>query len=306
MLSEENHSLSVIIASHNGLKELLLCLSSLQSQQIPANSFQSIEIIVVGNLSDKELIRLKELYPTVRVLPADPQASVPHLRSQGIKEAQGDILALLEDHCIPASDWYRSIFSAHRSGHLVVGGTVENGSPERIVDWAVYLFEYSAYMNPLPQGEVQQLPGNNISYNRRVLPLLKDPLEKDLWESFWHKRLLQEGIGLISNPDMVVYHHKSFGIQEFWHLVRLHGHNYAVSRTFDSSHKKWLWMVGVFFLPFIMWFRIGKRILSKRRHLKKFILASPFLLWFNIGWTLGEITGTITKRPKPETGWTKP
>lgn len=302
-MPENAPTLSVVIAAHNGLPELTTCLTSLQNQQVSADVALRVEIIVAGCFSEATASYLQQTYAAVRWLRAARPVSVPHLRSWGMREATGAIVALLEDHCAPARNWYHAMLAAHETGQLVVGGAVENGSTARLKDWAVYLFEYSPYMNPVLCGAASQLPGNNVSYHRKALYFLEKLLRQDLWEAAWHEQLAQEGIGLYSQPDIVVYHHKSFAIQGFWRLARRHAHNYAATRTFSSPERKWLWMLGAPLLPLLMVLRIGRRVAQKRNHVKEFLLASPLILWFAVGWTLGEITGTLSPYPKPEAGW---
>src|SRR5262249_20784857 len=265
----------------------------------------NIEIIAAGHFSQATLGYVQKSHPAVRLLRATGPVSVPRLRSWGLREATGDIVALLEDHCVPAPDWLHKMTLAQQSGREVVSGAVENRSTARIVDWAVYLFEYSEYMNPITRGQVKGAPGNNISYKREVLSLFKDLLELDVWESFWHRRLADRGIILTANPNMIVYHQRSFGVDEFSRLACLHGHNYAASRPLDSRTKRWFWITGAIALPLIILFRIAQRVFVRRRHWIPFIAASPVILWFAIAWTYGEITGMLTKRPKPESGWKK-
>ncbi len=302
-MAEQAQQLSVVIAAHNGRAEVENCLASLQTQELPASSPVAVEIIVAGNFCNETAAQLKQSYPDVRLLRADQAVSVPELRSWGAREAKGDIVALLEDHCAPAPGWYRAILSGHALNRQVVGGAIENASTRRFVDWAVYLFEYSAYMNPVPRGAVQQLPGNNVCYSRSALQLLESLLKQNVWETMWHRQLSTSKIELVSSPDMVVFHRKSFSVKQFWHLARLQGHNYAAARTFESAGEKWLWTIGVVGLPGLMLLRIGRRVFHKGRHLKEYLLVMPLLFWFSLAWALGEITGTVTRRPVAEKGW---
>src|SRR5262249_18065692 len=138
-MPENAPTLSVVIAAHNGLPELTTCLDSLQNQQVPAGVALCVEIIVAGGFSEATACSLQQTYTTVRLLRATRPVSVPHLRSWGMREAAGAIVALLEDHCAPASNWCHTMLTAHETGQLVVGGAVENGSTTCLRDWAVYL-----------------------------------------------------------------------------------------------------------------------------------------------------------------------
>src|SRR5258708_30989423 len=101
-MPENAPTLSVVIAAHNGLPELTTCLTSLQNQQVPADGALRIEVIVAGCFSEATACYLQQTYTTVRLLRAARPASVPHLRSWGMREATGGIVALLENHCAPA------------------------------------------------------------------------------------------------------------------------------------------------------------------------------------------------------------
>ena len=295
-------SLSVIIAAHNSKRELLSCLSALKEQQ-SINKLSKYEIIVVGYLSDETKKCIEQKYPLVKMLQTTSHLSVPALRSLGIKASEGDILSLLEDHCVPANNWIQSILTNHHMGHPVVGGAVENSCTKRIADWAVYFFEYSAFMNPVSKGKSTSLPGNNVSYKRFVIKCFDDLLEQNLWECYWHERLVQREIPLISTPDMIVYHNRSFRIMRFWHISFLHGYNYAAARPSRSRFRQMIWIMFLVFVPFILTFRVGCSIFKKQRQIKEFIISSPIILWFYIGWTIGEVIGTLSGRTINNTGW---
>lgn len=294
--------LSVIIAAHNGKSILLSCLSALK-KQCYINKPVQYEVIVVGYFNNKLKKSISEKYPEVNLLQTSSPSSVPALRSIGIMASKGDIIALLEDHCIPAKDWVQSILTNHHDGYSVVGGAVENACTRRIVDWAVYFFEYSVFMNPISEEKATTLPGNNVYYNRPAIQYFEDMLEQNLWEPFWHERLIKNGIVLYASSNMVVYHNRSFSIMRFWQLSFIHGCNHAVAGLYHSNFKKILWIILAVFFPFILTFRIGRRVLNKQRYLKEFIKASPIILWFYIGWTMGEVMGTFSGQAIKETGW---
>lgn len=302
MENEIEPVLSVVIVAHNGQTELNSCLKALKNQYLPEDPV-TCEIIVAGCLDDELKKSISGGYPDVKLLQTVSPLSVPALRSIGIKASKGDIIALLEDHCYPANDWIQTILSNHQKGYLVVGGAVENSLVGSTIDWAVYFFEYSVFMNPVSEGTTTALPGNNVSYRRSAMKYFEDLLEQNLWESFWHRRLVENDVIIYATPDMIVYHNRPFRIQRFWYLSYIHGCNHAVASTGRSNFKKLLWVILAVFLPFILTFRAGRRILKKQRYLKEFIKAAPIILWFYIGWTVGELMGTVTGRAISETGW---
>ncbi len=295
--------LSVVVAAHNGSCELSNCLTGILEQQIPSDYLKKIEIIIVGNHIDNSAEILRKKYSNLKVLKYQNPRSVPYLRSWGIREANGDIIALTEDHCVPAKNWFSTILSSHNSENIVVGGAIENAAKESITDWAVYFFEYSTYMNPIRPGCVKQLPGSNVSYSRKAVNIFEDVLEKEVWDSIWHEQLVKKSVHLTANPKMIVYHKRSFITKEFWHISLVHGRNYGVSRKWESQLRKMLWITCVVFIPFLMTFRIFICVVSKRKYIKEFIMSAPLVFWFCIAWFYGEIIGCLTKREVLDTGW---
>src|SRR5216684_2696057 len=151
-------ALSVVIASVNGYRYIAQCLRSLTGQRGPERA----EIIVVE----------------------DPR-SIPALRAIGIRKAKGDIVVTTEDHCVFEPGWYDRIIEAHgTTSHAAIGGAVENGSRDRLVDWAAYICEYGKFMLPFEAGSVTDLPGPNVSYKREVLEKVCGDLldERHAWE----------------------------------------------------------------------------------------------------------------------------
>ena len=295
--------LSVVVAAHNRSYELSNCLTGILEQQISSDYLKKIEIIIAGNHIDNSAGIFKKKYSNLKVLKPQNPKSVPYLRSWGIREANGDIIALTEDHCVPAKNWVSTILSSHNSENIVVGGAVENASKESITDWAVYFFEYSAYMNPIRPGWAKQLPGNNVSYSRKAVNVFKGLLKYELWDSLWHEQLLKKGVPLTTTPRMIVYHKRSFATMKFWYISLKHGRNYGVSRRWESQLKKMLWITCVVFIPFLMTSRIFLRVVSKQRYVKEFFWASPLILWFCVAWTYGEIIGCVTKKGEIDNGW---
>ena len=295
-------SLSVIIAAHNQKSELLSCLSALNKQK-PLDNVSDFEIIVVGRIGDALKNNIEASFQEVKIILTPEYFSVPKLRSIGIKAASNDILALIEDHCIPDLNWVNAVVQGHQGGNLAVGGAVENGSRDSIVDWAVYFVEYGFFMNPLHEGKVETVPGNNVSYRRKVIPYFEDLLDKDVWDADWHERLRDNKIELFCNPKMIVYHKRDFQPLDFWNIFKTHGRNFGASRRFSSGIHYIAWLFGAIFLPFVLTFRMAKNIFTKQKFKKEFIMAFPLIIWFYSGWVIGEIIGGVTRQPVLETGW---
>ena len=283
--------LSVVIASVNGAAHLDLCLNALARQQGGVRG----EVIVTDccGPSTRELVERK--YPEVRLISFDRRLPIPELRAIGIAHSRGPLIAVTEDHCVPPPDWYQRIVTAHRAPYAAIGGAVENASTERLVDWAVFLCEYSRYVNPVPSGVTDDIPGNNVTYKRSALPYIQDLLDAGRWEHFLHWRLQEVGERLFSDPSVVVYHRKSFGVREFLEQRFHYGRSFAGMRVQGGPlGRRLLFVVGSPALPPLLLWRIGDRLFRRRRHRLIYLKSLPLLGLFMLSWAVGEFVGYLT------------
>src|SRR5579872_2836384 len=165
--------LSVVVASVNGPAHLDECLRALENQTLKDQA----EVIVTGCCGDgiAELVRRRRL--NAKLLSFAERKTIPELRAIGMKNSEGAIIAVTEDHCLAEPHWYERILRAHQAHFGAIGGAVENHSSiTRVIDWAVFFCEYSRYMNPVPSGEVADIPGNNATYRREFLQYIADML----------------------------------------------------------------------------------------------------------------------------------
>ena len=156
----EQMRISVIIACVNGLPSIDECLTALDKER----SGYDVEIIVLNCCHDGTVEHVTRKFPSVRLLHFTRRLGIPELRAIGMDLATGAIVSIIEDHCLVQPGWFGEILKAHGKGYQAVGGTVVNGSVERVIDWAVFFCEYSAVMPPVPYGRVPGITGNNASY----------------------------------------------------------------------------------------------------------------------------------------------
>jgi glycosyltransferase involved in cell wall biosynthesis len=282
------HTLSVVIASVNGLPLISECLDSLRHQ----SKAEEIEVIVANRCEGgvAEVIRCD--YPWVKLIEAPATTTIPELRALAFGQSSGDLVAVLEDHCLAEKNWAQGMMRAHDEGHPVVGGSVENAACERFVDWAAFFCEYSGAMNPVPAGEVDAVPGNNVSYRRWVLERFRKNMEAGEWDFILHERMRASGIPLYSVPSIMVFHKMSMDLKgallQKFHFAR------AIAGT-RFGDKKWLrrtiYGMGAFLLPILLSGRIFPCVWTKRRHRRELLLSSPFLIMLLLSWGLGEAVG---------------
>jgi hypothetical protein len=278
----------VVIASVNGWEMLEPTLDAIDAQ--PERSL--MEVIVVESVGDEVRQRLRDRWPAVDVIEAQRQP-IPKLRHAGVCKARGKLVAILEDHGTVTTDWAASLLETHKGPWAAVGGAVENGK-RGLVNWAVFFCEYTAYMKPVPEGEAEDLPGNNIAYKRPHLMRHAHVLAEGKWESWINDRLRADGVAIASTNAAVVHHIKTFRLGYFvvqrFHFAR----SYAGMRRGDQSPlKRIVYGVGSLALPAILMARITRTVVRKKRHLGRFALASPLVFGFLTVGAVGEMIGYL-------------
>ncbi len=280
--------LSIVIAAFNGPAMLELCLASLRGQ----GEAPDTEVIVAGNFDGPEKTRIEKQYPFAQYLALPPGTTVPELRTAGIARATGEIVGLLEDLCTVDARWCEEMKKAHRLPHVAIGGAVENQSPGRALNWAVYFYDYGRYMPPVSAGVAGSLAGNNVSYKRRVLSEVEASYRNGFFETFVHEELKRRGHALYLAPAAIVYHRKNYDfvstVAWMFHLAR----SFAGKRVSGASAvKRAALAAGSLALPFLLLARTVARTLEKRRHLGALLLSLPALTAIATSWSAGELCG---------------
>ena len=286
----QNPKISVVIASVNGLPTIAECLAALENQigGVPS------EVIVVDCCKDGTADYIKSNFPKVKLIPLSERLGIPEMRLMGMSRATGDYIAITEDHCIAPENWFQEIMKAHELGHQAVGGAVENVCVDRIMDWAVYLCEYSHVMLPVPRGEVGGIPGNNASIKRVLLDRVDETIKKNYWEYFIHEELRKMGVRFFSTPDIVMNHKKEFGFLYFMSQRFHYSRSFAGMRRSQLSGFRRLLCVGFSpLLPFLLLFRMGSQVFKKKRHRGVFIKSLPVQVLFMLSYALGEFVGYL-------------
>lgn len=283
--------LSVVIASNVGPPFIDDCLASLEQE---AKRLRA-EIIVVACGTTDYALRIRQKFPWVRVIHRTRREGVPALRRCGVKQANGDIVAIIEEHCLAAHNWLHTMLAAHASGNYgAVGGPVVDYAYKRLRDWVVYFCEYNGSLPPAPGGEVLNLNGANIAYRHHILITHKHLLGDGFWEASLHPTLLAQGVKFLSAPEMVVHHRGPFGFgyylrQRYWFSRAFAG---ARAQTLPSS-RRLAYLVAAPLVPAILSGRMAWRIWQKRCHVGKFVRSLPLLIPALAVFVAGEWVGYL-------------
>jgi glycosyltransferase involved in cell wall biosynthesis len=288
---EHPPKLSVVIASIVGAPFIDDCLESVTNQK----NAPSYEVIVVDCNGEETRRRIGEKFPGVRLIPQETRKTVPDLRRIGAEHAKGEIIAILEEHCLASEDWMATILRAHEAGsHAAVGGSVVDCDYKRLRDWVTYFCEYNAYMPPVPLGTVSDLPGNNIAFKQGVLKKHLANLDHGYWEAFLYSKLRSENATLFSDPKIVVYHRGPFDYLYYLRQRYLFSRAYAgTQRDVMPKSRRIIYFLASPLLPALLLARIGKRVFQKKCRPGKFLLCLPLLIPVSFVYILGEVIGYL-------------
>jgi glycosyl transferase family 2 len=291
-LTDTGPRLSVVIASQAAPPQVEECLTALSTQ-----AGESVAIVLVNNGTDDTAAFVRQKFPQVRVLSVGARALVPELWEAGIRATNAEIVALGTVNCVPADGWVAGILNAHRRPVAGVGGTIACDPGAGVLDRAVYLCRYSAYMPPAHEGLVSDIAGDNASYKRVAIEECRDAWRRGFWEADVHVALERAGQKLWLDPSITVVFRNGFG---FWEFVRQrfqHGMRFGRDR---SARLPW-WERGLRVLlwpavPLVMLLRVGQRTLARPSLRGGFATAIPILTVFLIAWALGEAVGYLRGR----------
>lgn len=117
-------SISVVIASNGSLAQLSRCLEAFVS----ATGRLKAEIVVARAGESTELDALRHLLPSATYVTATRGTSRAELRSLGMANTTGDVVALLDDDRVIDSSWFQQMQYGTRRG--VTGAIASVVGPE--------------------------------------------------------------------------------------------------------------------------------------------------------------------------------
>lgn len=296
--------LSVIIIIVDGRRAVEGCLKALARQEDPP----SMEIIVPCDSSVGEVAALAAEFPEVRFIDigtvpthhsianaAGQHELIDQRRAEGLEAARGDVVALLEDRGYPRPDWARRVERLHRLPHAAVGGAVENGV-DRPLNWAVYFVDFAPYQLPFEAGPADYVSDVNVSYKAAAVEATRPHWEQGFQETTMHWALSRRGETLWLAPEMVVEQRRrdlGLGTQmgERFHWGRI----FARTRVDEcGTAMRFVYAALAPLLPAVLFARLLRLQLAKRRTLGTFVKVSPLVLLLLLPKALGEMVGYVT------------
>jgi hypothetical protein len=294
MSLKDSPILSVVIIPFAGSDYLRRCLTALTEQ----DKAPFFEIIVPYDELLRNISRLKETFSEVTFLRSNGRRTYAQLRALGVQKARGEIIALTEDHCIPAPDWCSQIVRAHGKPYAAIGGPVEKHRPDGVVNWALYLADYVRYMAPIAEGPSDHLTDCNVSYKQQALGIITSVWQKEFHEPLVHEALLANDESLWFSPNIIAHQQRTLSllsaIKDRYSFGRLFGSGRVASA---SLVRRLLYAVFAVILPPVLVGRVGLHVFQKRRCVNQFFKALPVLTFLSTIWAIGESMGYLTGQP---------
>jgi len=229
---------------------------------------------------------------------ADPAADTWALRAIGVAAARAPIVATIENHTIPEPGWAAAVIAAHQAPHAAVGGTVNKGTPDSMVGWAMYFFDYWRYLAP-EAGPSRFLSACNVSYKREALARIATLWSKRMHETDVHAALADQGGTLWLEPRMAVRQRRPLVFREAWQELFRHGRLYGADRAGAlSGAARLVRAVALPALPVLQLVRVGRRFMRAPGLIPHFLLAAPLITALALSWSAGELRGLISGAPR--------
>jgi hypothetical protein len=276
------------------------CLRALGRQENPPE----MEILVTCDARLAGVDALEKEFPAVRFLRVEKLRSARHgpsrehhdeLRGMGIREARGEIVAMLEDHGQPDPRWCAQMAAEHRAPHAAIGGAMENGI-DRPLNWAVYFCDFGKYQNPVARGASPYVSDANVSYKRAALDRVAEAWKDAYNETRVHAAMHAAGETLWLSPDIVVMQHR-MNLRLGPAVVERYvwGRSYAATRMAGAGLGARLVRAALSpLLPPILLLRYFQIVRRTGRNQNKFFAAVPYLALLTTAWACGEFTGYLT------------
>ncbi len=286
---------SVIIPSFNSQHTIERCLYALINQKCQRN----YEIIVVDSSQDNTSKIILQKFPDIAYYSFFERKYPGEARNFGATKANGQIFAFTDSDCIVEQDWIEKIIEAHKNPSPLIGGIIDNGNPESYVGWGHYFSEFSQWMPKTTPDHIEEIPAGCLSVKRWAFekygPFPAGTYSEDTLFN-WRLRESQEQLLFI--PGIKVRHINQTNFFKLLKKQAIHGKFFAIVRT--STKKLSLFRRSIFILfapllPFILFYRICKRMIQNKTYVRQFITASPMVFFLLISWSWGEFCGYLSK-----------
>ncbi len=212
---------SIVIPTFDRQKQLGDCLNALAALDYPRERFEVIVVDDGSRIPPEPVLAAFQSRLTVRLV-CSPHNGPAAARNMGAQKAEGELLAFMDDDCVPASNWLKAMATSYQQGRdCMLGGWTVNqlrenpyaSASQLLID---YLYEYynavpnqSCFITStnlaVPTDLFRHVGGFDESFRQAAA---EDREFCDRWASL--------GYEIAMVPEAVVYHSHPLGLSTFW------------------------------------------------------------------------------------------
>jgi hypothetical protein len=300
----------VVITVVSGKEPLRRCLNALCLQLDAVHG----EIIVPYDLWSSDVAELRGEFPQVHFHYIDDLgiASSPGVsahahrlcdrrRAMGLALAKGRIVAMTEDHAVPAADWCRQTLAAHEQPYAVIGGAIDN-AVDAPINWALYYCDFGRFGSPLRTGPADYASDVNVAYKRSALDATRPLWREAYHETSLHWALQARGEVLFLDSRLLVHQHRPrISLRQACAERIQWGRIFAETRAAAcGGWRSRCYAAGTALLPPLLVIRILRHMLRHGRSLAQIVATLPLAAVLVTGWSVGEFLGYAATAPSPD------
>ena len=277
MMDEAVPELSILIASFNSRRTIESCLVSLCNQK----TTRRFEIILVDSSTDGTAEFVSAHYPEVHLITSPTRLFCGDARNLGMCAARAPIIAFIDADCYVESGWVNRVLEAHRRPELLIGGVIQNGTPESAVAWAYYFCEFSLWLPRREAGPIREVAGCCLSFKREAFdrygPFLTGTYSSD---TVFHLRARADGQVVRQEPAIQVFHRTLYTAGEFLRHVAFHRRCYAKVQMKVrqlSKRQRLFRLLLTPILPFLLFGATGLRVMRSNSLHGQFFRSLPLV-----------------------------
>ena len=195
----------------------------LRKETIPAilkQSYQDFEIIIITDKPSKE--KSASWRTKTKIIPSWPKIGPADKRDLGVKKANGEIIAFLDDDSYPDKNWLKNALKIFNKGKKIAGVCGPNLTPPHNslgqkasgYVWSTWLGSGGAgnyRCTTAPRREVDDYPTVNLLVRKKDF-LAVGGFDSHFWpgedSKLCHDLVYKLGKKIIYDPVVLVYHHR--------------------------------------------------------------------------------------------------
>jgi len=220
-------------------------------------------------------------------------------RSAGLSLCRGRIVALTEDHALPADDWARQMLAAHEQPYVAIGGAIEN-CVDDVINRAVYFCDFGRYGRPFDPGPAKYISDVNLAYKREALESTESIWKDAYHETTVHWAMLAKGETLYLDDRPVVFQkRRQMTLRQALSERVEWGRVFAETRSAKLTRfLRVIYAAGSPLLPPLMLFRGFRNMRRQRLTAGRMFSTLPVAFVLLCGWSCGEFFGYFAREPK--------